>query len=61
MKFKEWLKANEEMTSTSCIAGVPKMLGGSPMQTRQFPDTFNYNQSQRKRRRRLYLLPQVQD
>lgn len=63
MKFKEWLKANEEITSTSCVAGVPKMLGGGQMVRRWWISDWEneLNSKSKNKRKFTYRVPQIQD
>lgn len=47
MDFKKWLK-NEEMTSTSCVAGVPMRWGA--MQTRVAPEPLILEKGKKRKK-----------
>lgn len=64
MRFKEWLKIQEIMTSTSCIASVPKMLGAGKINRRwwasSWEDKMN-GKNHNKKTKFAYMVPQVSE
>ena len=63
MRFKEWFKAQETMTSTSCVAGVPKRWGAGEINRRWWVSDWEEEMSGRKKPNKkttfVYQLPQV--
>ena len=60
MKFKEWLKSNEEMTSTASVASFARPLGASSIVRRNWSwwgDENNNKKNKKKKKKYKISIP----